>query len=86
MPGIHRIFSWKFAFCAGAEIEHLIATLFQPDELGRRSEISARVETPQAESGPNSCFILQTPPDILARQFQTICQRCRMSYLILLVL
>ena len=65
---------------------NLIATLFQPGELGRRSEISARAETPQAESGPNSCFILQTTPDILVRQVQTICQRYRMSYFILLVL
>ena len=36
-------FSWKLAFCARAEIEHVIATIFQP---GGRSEISARVKTP----------------------------------------
>ena len=35
-------FSWKFAFCARAEIEHLIATMFL---FGGRSEISARAET-----------------------------------------
>ena len=32
----------KFAFCARADIEHGIATMFQP---GGRSEISARAET-----------------------------------------
>ena len=35
-------FLTKFAFCARAEIEHVIATIFQP---GGRSEISARAET-----------------------------------------
>ena len=35
------IFSCKFAFCARAEIEHVIATIFQP---GGRSEISVRAE------------------------------------------
>ena len=34
--------SWKFAFCDRAEIEHAMATIFQP---GGRSEISARAET-----------------------------------------
>ena len=36
-----QTFSRKFAFCARAEIEHAIATIFQP---GGRSEISARAE------------------------------------------
>ena len=36
-----QTFSRKFAFCARAEIDHVIATIFQP---GGRSEISARAE------------------------------------------
>ena len=36
-----QTFSRKFAFCARAEIEHVIATIFQP---GGRSEISAQAE------------------------------------------
>ena len=35
-------FLMEFTFCARAEIEHVIATIFQP---GGRSEISARAET-----------------------------------------
>ena len=34
----------------------------------------------------DSCFILQTTPDILARLVQTVFRGCRMSYLILLVI
>ena len=37
-----KIFSWKFAFCAQAEIEHVIATIFQPRG---QCEISAWAET-----------------------------------------
>ena len=36
-----QTFSRKFAFCARAEIQHVIARIFQP---GGRSEISARAE------------------------------------------
>ena len=34
----------------------------------------------------DSCFILQTAPDILAKQVQTVCLGSRMSYFILPVL
>ena len=40
--GICKSGEWRFAFYTRAEIEHVIATIFQP---GGRSEISARAET-----------------------------------------
>ena len=39
---LNRTYSWTFAFCTRAEIEHVIATIFQPCGRG---EISARAET-----------------------------------------
>ena len=35
---------------------------------------------PYKKQGSDSCLILQTTPDILARHVQTVCLGCRMSY------
>ena len=60
----------KLAFCARAEIEHVIATIFQP---GGRSEISARAEIhhvirPKEDKINPTCLAMNNTPGYITKR------------------